>query len=216
MSLRSQAAMFALCLACFPAFYVCADDASVPAVVETPWLRAQGAGLYSSGQPTEAQFQSLRHEGVEVVIDLRADDETPDFDEAAYVRGLGLEYVALPVRGKQGLTRDNVMSLDALLAQAGGRPVLLHCASGNRVGAMMALREAWLRGATPEQALEAGRAWGMKSLESDVTELLRSGINTSVAVPPLPMREAGHLPPASAPKSRTDGIVPAACPGSTF
>jgi hypothetical protein len=46
---------------------------------------------------------------------------------------------------------------------------------------MMALREAWLRGATSEHALEVGRAWGMKGLESDVNALLRTTDQTSVS-----------------------------------
>jgi hypothetical protein len=56
----------------------------------------------------------------------------------------------------------------------------VHCASGNRVGAMMALREAWLRGATSEHALEVGRTWGMKGLEPDVNALLQTKAQATV------------------------------------
>ena len=139
------------------------------------WLRVQGDGRYSAGQPTAEQLQTLSAHGIGVVIDLRADSETPELDEAALVRSLGLEYHNLPVGGAAGLTRDNVQALDRLIADAGDRPLLLHCASSNRVGAMMALREHWLRGATPEQALAIGRDWGMKSLAPDVDALLRTG-----------------------------------------
>ena len=139
------------------------------------WLRVQGDGRYSAGQPTAEQLQTLSAHGIGVVIDLRADSETPELDEAALVRAIGLDYHNLPVGGAAGLTRDNVQALDRLIADAGDRPLLVHCASGNRVGAMMALRERWLRGATPEQALAVGRDWGMKSLEPDVDALLRAG-----------------------------------------
>jgi uncharacterized protein (TIGR01244 family) len=158
-------------------------EPAMSAAVASPsaWLRVQGDGRYSAGQPTAEQLQTLSAHGIGVVIDLRADAETPELDEAALVRSLGLDYHNLPVGGAAGLTRDNVQALDRLIADAGDRPLLVHCASSNRVGAMMALREAWLRGATSEHALEVGRAWGMKGLESDVNALLRTTDQTSVS-----------------------------------
>lgn len=159
------------------------------------WLRVHGDGRYSAGQPTVEQLQALPTHGIAVVIDLRADTETPDLDEAAMVRSLGLDYRNLPVGGAAGLTRDNVQALDRLIADAGDRPLLLHCASSNRVGAMMALRERWLRGATPEQALAVGRDWGMKSLEPDVDALLRASSQTAVPGTLLPGSAGQTLSP---------------------
>lgn len=158
-------------------------EPAMSASVASPgaWLRVQGDGRYSAGQPTAEQLQTLSAHGIGVVIDLRADSETPELDEAALVRSLGLDYHNLPVGGAAGLTRDNVQALDRLIADAGDRPLLVHCASSNRVGAMMALREAWLRGATSEQALEVGRAWGMKGLESDVNALLQTTDQATVS-----------------------------------
>jgi hypothetical protein len=74
------------------------------------WLRVQGDGRYSAGQPTAEQLQTLSAHGIGVVIDLRADSETPELDEAALVRSLGLDYHNLPVGGAAGLTRDNVQA----------------------------------------------------------------------------------------------------------
>lgn len=158
-------------------------EPAMSAAVASPgaWLRVQGDGRYSAGQPTAEQLQTLSAHGIGVVIDLRADSETPELDEAALVRSLGLDYHNLPVGGAAGLTRDNVQALDRLIADAGDRPLLVHCASSNRVGAMMALREAWLRGATSEHALEVGRAWGMKGLESDVNALLQTKDQAAVS-----------------------------------
>lgn len=158
-------------------------EPAMPASVASPgaWLRVQGDGRYSAGQPTAEQLQTLSAHGIGVVIDLRADSETPGLDEATLVRSLGLDYHNLPVGGAAGLTRDNVQALDRLLADAGDRPLLVHCASGNRVGALMALREAWLRGATSEHALEVGRTWGMKGLESDVNALLQTKNQATVS-----------------------------------
>jgi uncharacterized protein (TIGR01244 family) len=157
-------------------------ESAMPASVASSgaWLRVQGDGRYSAGQPTAEQLQTLFAHGIRVVIDLRVDSETPELDEAALVRSHGLDYHNLPVGGAAGLTRGNVLALDRLIADAGDRPLLVHCASGNRVGAMMALREAWLRGATSEHALEVGRSWGMKGLESDVNALLQTKVQATV------------------------------------
>ncbi|MBW3551025.1 MAG: hypothetical protein KY442_09485 [Proteobacteria bacterium] len=66
------------------------------------------------------------------LVDLTPDAETPDFDEAAAVGAAGLAYVNLPLRGPSDLTRETVLMFDALMCEA-QRPMLVHCASGNRV-----------------------------------------------------------------------------------
>src|SRR5690606_4186192 len=74
---------------------------------------------------------------------------TPDFDEASAVHAAGLRYSNLPLAGASDLTRENVLAFDTLLAGA-ERPLLVHCASGNRVGAMAALLAAGWK-ATPRK-----------------------------------------------------------------
>lgn len=179
-------------------------ESAMPASVASSgaWLRVQGDGRYSAGQPTAEQLQTLSAHGIGVVIDLRADSETPELDEAALVRSLGLDYHNLPVGGAAGLTRGNVQALDRLIADAGDRPLLVHCASGNRVGAMMALREAWLRGATSAHALEVGRSWGMKGLESDVNALLQTKVQATVPSEQSP--ERSQRTPSHAQSTRAD------------
>ncbi len=112
----------------------------------------------------------LREAGVREVINLRAPEETPGFDEAAAVRGAGIAYHDLPIRGAADLTRANVMRFDRLLDRAGDNPTLVHCASSNRVGAMIALRAALVEGQSAEAALTEGRRWGLKGLEPAVRQ----------------------------------------------
>ena len=50
--------------------------------------------------------------------------------------------------------------------------MLLHCGSGNRVGALLALKAFWLDGGSAEEALEVGLAGGVTRLEPTVRELL--------------------------------------------
>lgn len=126
--------------------------------------------LYSAGQPSAAQLQQAAAAGISTVIDLRQPDEDRGFDETAAAERLGLRYVRIPVAGAAGLDAANVRALRSALAQSNG-PVLLHCASSNRAGALLALLQAQ-DGASIEQALEFGRRAGMRSLEAPTRALL--------------------------------------------
>ena len=127
---------------------------------------------YASGQPTPADLARLAREGVRTVINLRAPAEPAEYDEAAEAAQLGLQYVALPIAGAADLDRERVRKFGLLLDAArreGG--VLIHCASSNRVGAMVALDEALNRGASLQAALTHGRAAGLASLQPAVVAL---------------------------------------------
>lgn len=77
-----------------------------------------------------------------------------------------------PARG--GIDDANAQRLRTALEAANG-PVLVHCASGNRVGGLLALMQARSGGMTTEQALEFGRKAGMVGTEARVRELLDAG-----------------------------------------
>ena len=127
----------------------------------------------SSGQPDQAVLEVVSGAGFKTVVDLRGDGEDRGFDEAASVEAQGMEYVSLPIYAGSGvdITYENAARLDAILAQAEG-PVLVHCASGNRVGALYALR-AKLAGASDEEAMSVGNAAGLTRLRPLVEQLLR-------------------------------------------
>src|SRR3546814_2723442 len=105
-----------------------AQPVSVPEVAHAT---SPAPGIISAGRLGPADIAPLREAGIRHVIDLTPDEETPGFDEAATVRAAGLGYSNLPLAGAPDLTRENVLAFDALLRDA-ERPVLVHCASGNR------------------------------------------------------------------------------------
>ncbi|MCP3978768.1 MAG: hypothetical protein GY716_05480 [bacterium] len=130
-------------------------------------------GVLSGGQPTAQQIEAAADAGVRTVINLRTSRETGFEWEAETVERLSMHYVHLPVGGGDGLTLANVEALDAALEDGLGRgPVLLHCGSGNRIGALLALREHWLRDVPADKAFAYGRANGMTSLQPKVREIL--------------------------------------------
>ncbi len=120
--------------------------------------------LITAGQPSAQQLRDAAAAGVSTVIDLRQPDEERGYDEAALAEQLGLRYVRLPIAGAGGITEDNARTLQRLLRQDPGS-TLLHCASGNRAGALLALINGRLEGAPVDAALQLGRDAGMTSLE---------------------------------------------------
>lgn len=121
------------------------------------------AGLAASGQPTAEQLASLARAGFKTLIDLRPVAEPRGFDEPAAAAAAGLRYLNVPVT----LASLDPPTLDRFFAALRGaeRPLLVHCATGNRVGA---LYYAWLvleRGVEPSVALDRARAAGLKQAE---------------------------------------------------
>ena len=139
-------------------------------------IRRPAPGIHAAGQPTPDQLAALAGDGVRTVINLRAPDEPTEFDEAAVAEALGLRYVCIPVSGPGDVTHDTVEIFSRELERARDEgDVLVHCASANRVGALLALDHGLTRGASREDALSLGRAGGLVSLEPVVDDLLREG-----------------------------------------
>lgn len=127
-------------------------------------------GITSAGQPDEAGFGVFAKSGYVAVIDMRGPNENRGLDEANVVKDLDMQYIAFPVSGADAVSYENARKLDEVLAELNG-PVLLHCGSGNRVGALLALRES-LAGADDDQALEYGKSAGLTGLTPVVKKRL--------------------------------------------
>lgn len=145
--------------------------ASATVATDLPGLRKPRPGLLTAGQPSPEAWSSLAREGVGTVINLRPDSEMSGRDEAAEVAAAGLAYHRLPVAGADGITVENARELMALIEDAEG-DVLVHCASGNRVGALLALAAVVEGGKDAEAAVAVGKAAGLGSLEPRVREVI--------------------------------------------
>lgn len=127
-------------------------------------------GLVVAGQPAAGDWPALAASGIRTVVNLRPQAELKGRDERAEVAAAGMRYVELPISGPADITPENAQALSALLAQTDG-PVLVHCASGNRVGGLLAVAMAQ-NGMPVSQALEFGRSAGMKSIEGRAREVI--------------------------------------------
>ena len=128
-------------------------------------------GVTGHGQPTLETLDEISDAGYGVVIDMRMPGEDRGIDdERAAVEARGMTYITLPIDGRNGITYENASKLNEILADV-DTPAFVHCGSGNRAGAVLALR-AKLNGADDETAVEAGKQTGLTGLEDVVRQRL--------------------------------------------
>lgn len=120
-------------------------DSNKAAKVELPKLEATTVGslpafkagnVYLSGQPSEDDLKQFAEAGGKTVVSLRLPDEQVGFDENAVVAGQGMKFHNPAFRSADSLSDPIFWRVRDLLKSEHEQPLLLHCASANRVGAM--------------------------------------------------------------------------------
>ena len=119
-------------------------------------------GVFLASQPNPSDFEQAKDGGIKTVINLRHDGENTDFDEGEVVKGLGLNYVHLPWKAPEEMT-DDLLDRSRDLLKTSKKPILLHCASANRVGAIWLVHRVLDGGITFEEALAEAKTVGLKS-----------------------------------------------------
>jgi len=155
-------------------------------------------GGVPAGDGSVPVYQALANSGVKTVIDLRTEAEVPT-ETALLAAAAGLDYRRLPVAGEAELDLASARALDLLLDDWSRYPVAVVCGSGNRAGALLAVRAFWLDGARPDAALDLGLRAGLTKLEPAVRLLL--------GLPPLPLPQ-----PAAESAAAGSAAKPAAKP----
>ncbi len=118
------------------------------------------AGLAAAGTPDADAVLKLKALGFKTVIDLRTEGEGTAEEKAAVLRQ-GLRYVSVPITPAT-FSLDDARAVARLLDDPEAGPVLLHCASSNRVGGVYGVVQA-LKGKSLAEAEAAGREAGLKS-----------------------------------------------------
>lgn len=145
--------------------------ASTPAVEDTLLSRLTGVEnacrpypwLVTGGQPSADGLEALAEAGFHDVFDLRGAGEPRGFDEAAAARSMQLNYLQIPVTPADFTDSTFTAFRHHLLAHGPQKPMFIHCASGNRVGAALL---PWLvldKGHSVDTALEIARAVGLQN-----------------------------------------------------
>jgi len=119
-------------------------------------------GVVFAGQPTKETLEAAAKKGIKVVINLRRPEEMTKLtlDEKTTAESLGMKYLNVPM--STSLPKDDALkSVLDLLADGKNNPVLLHCASSNRAGAIWALYSGTRKGESADAAIADGKAAGM-------------------------------------------------------
>jgi uncharacterized protein (TIGR01244 family) len=133
-----------------------------------PNLHAYGDVLLA-GQPSAADLELVAAEGVRTVVNMRKQEEL-ELDEGPLVERLGMAYVHAPWNGPDELTDEVFDTYRALLEDA-ERPLLLHCKSANRVGAVWLAWRVLDGGLGVDEARAEAREVGLKSPQYEARAL---------------------------------------------
>ena len=118
--------------------------------------------VYFAGQPDKADLEKIKNVGVNTVINLRMPDEV-SWDEKQAVNELGMIYYNLPLGSADMMTPELSETLRGLLNNVDNLPLLLHCGSANRVGAMWLIYRVIDDGLSYEEALAEAKTVGLRS-----------------------------------------------------
>lgn len=91
--------------------------------------------IFFSGQPTEEQLKELKKQGFATVISLRGTSENAGYDEEKVAKSHSLKFFRIPIKSAKAMTPEKVNEITKTIVK--NRPngrVLVHCASGGRVG----------------------------------------------------------------------------------
>lgn len=115
--------------------------------------------IATSGRIGTGGIPEIKRLGFQTIIDLRTKKEGTA-DERQKVKAAGLNYFNIEI-GRAAPTSKQVAKFAALIEMADHHPILVHCASANRVGAMWALYR-MTKGVALEEALAEGRTIGLR------------------------------------------------------
>ena len=119
-------------------------------------------GVATAGQPSAESWPELARAGYRTVVDLRAPDEPRGHDEPAAVRAAGLDYVSIPVT-QPTLGDAEFDRFRDVMRAPDRRPILVHCATSNRVGALLLPYFAVDEGMTLTDATRLAQSAGLRN-----------------------------------------------------
>ena len=156
--------------------------------------------IWLAGQPTPEDFAEAKSRGIDTVISLRQASEI-DWDEAAKLKELGLNFHPFPLASPESLTNDVLDRAIGLMDSKREAGTLLHCGSANRVGAIWMAHRVVNDGISLDAAIEEAKAVGLRTpayqeraieyikRKSDLAESKKPGINSKFKDPQLDAEE---------------------------
>lgn len=117
----------------------------------------------TAGQPKETAFAKLSASGFRSVLNLRTDAEGIDLArEREMAEKAHLKYINVPV-APPSISDETVNAFIAAVEDKSNHPMLIHCGTANRVGAMMMIYRVLKQGWPEEKAMEEAARIGLTS-----------------------------------------------------
>jgi protein tyrosine phosphatase (PTP) superfamily phosphohydrolase (DUF442 family) len=119
----------------------------------------------TGGQPTENAFAKVAASGFRSVLSLRTSGEGIDLKkERSLVEKTGLRYFNIPVVSSAPRA-EQAEEFIKLVKEKSNHPMLIHCASANRVGAFMMIYRVLEQGWSEKKALDEAVKIGLRGDE---------------------------------------------------
>lgn len=132
---------------------------------DVPRVLCLSPSLATGGQPSERAFARLAENGFRSVLNLRTPSEGVDLEkERAAVEGAGMRYLHIPVAASAPRA-EQAEEFVRVVREKANHPMLIHCATANRVGAFMLIYRVLEHGWGPEQAEAEAEQIGLRSPE---------------------------------------------------
>ena len=120
-------------------------------------------GVFLASQPQPEDFRQAQQGGVKTVLNLRLPEEKSGFDEAKLINELGIAYYNVGYNGPDMLTDKVINHVRDLLNDPANKPLLVHCSSANRVGAIWLAHRVIDGNLGYNEALQEAKIVGLKS-----------------------------------------------------
>ncbi|MEQ8397921.1 protein tyrosine phosphatase family protein [Thalassobaculum sp.] len=126
----------------------------------------------------EAGIRQAAEDGFQTIVNLRTENEKQSLDpeaEGRIVRDQGLSYLHHPVSGDD--LSDKVVDRFRRTARTLPGPILVHCATGKRSGAMVMIHLAVEQGLSGDQAVEKAAHLGFECDTPELEEFVKGYVD---------------------------------------
>lgn len=155
-------ALYLLCFAVCPLMALPAAPLQLPGVDN---FHQVDQNVYRGAQPSDEGLRNLAQMGIRTIVDLRHGENHADSEEAA-AKALGLNYVNVPMEGRDAPTDEEISRLLAVLNGAERGPVFVHCREGkDRTGTVVACYRIAHDHWSNNQALAEANACGLHTTQ---------------------------------------------------
>ena len=130
---------------------------------DIPHVMCVGSNITTGGQPSINAYAKLASHGFRSVLNLRTAQEGVSLEEEKNaVEKAGLRYINIPVISRAP-TPEQVTEFLMVVKNKSNQPMLVHCASANRVGAFWMIYRVLEQDWPQEKALEEATRIGLTS-----------------------------------------------------